>query len=58
MRYDVISDVLNVTNVHAVEDLAKKYPIVDSLINNAGIARSNIPVEKNVRRRMAFCCRY
>ncbi len=42
---DVIADRLEVTDSAAVEALAAKYPDVDVLVNNAGIARSNVPAE-------------
>lgn len=42
----VSHDVLDVTDSNAVETMAKRYPQVDILINNAGIARSNIPAEQ------------
>lgn len=43
--FNVLSDQLEVTDSAAVEALAAKYPEVDVLINNAGIARSNEPAE-------------
>ena len=43
--HDVTHDVLDVTDPRAVEVLAAKYPEVVLLVNNAGIARSNIPAE-------------
>lgn len=43
--YDVVADRLEVTSSAAVEALAGKYPEVDVLVNNAGIARSNVPAE-------------
>ena len=42
---DVVADRLEVTDSAAVEALAAKYPEVDVLVNNAGIARSNVPAE-------------
>lgn len=43
--HDVIADRLEVTDSAAVEALSAKYPHVDVLVNNAGIARSNVPAE-------------
>ena len=43
--HDVRADRLEVTNSTAVEALAARYPEVDVLVNNAGIARSNVPAE-------------
>lgn len=42
----VEADVLEVTDPKAVNALAARHPEVDTLVNNAGIARSNIPAEK------------
>lgn len=42
----VTSDVLEVTDPAAVQALADRHPDVDTLVNNAGIARSNIPAER------------
>lgn len=43
--HDVIVEALEVTDSAAVAALAARYSQVDILINNAGIARSNIPAE-------------
>lgn len=42
----VIADVLEVTDPTAVQALVDRHPDVDTLVNNAGIARSNIPAER------------
>lgn len=42
---NVTADQLEVTDSAAVQALADKYPQVDLLVNNAGIARSNVPAE-------------
>lgn len=39
-------DVLEVTDPAAVTALSERHPDVDVLVNNAGIARSNIPAER------------
>lgn len=39
------ADRLEVTDSAAVDALAARYPEVDLLVNNAGIARSNVPAE-------------
>ena len=43
---DVLADTLEVTDPAAVTALSARHPSVDLLINNAGIARSNIPAER------------
>ncbi|MEY8141198.1 SDR family NAD(P)-dependent oxidoreductase [Falsihalocynthiibacter sp. CO-5D18] len=42
---NVCHDILEVTDSSAVNALASRHPEVDVLVNNAGIARSNIPAE-------------
>ncbi len=44
--HDVVADRLEVTSSSEVKALADRHPEVDVLINNAGIARSNIPAER------------
>lgn len=44
--YDVVADTLEVTDPAAVNGLSARHPEVDVLVNNAGIARSNIPAER------------
>jgi NAD(P)-dependent dehydrogenase (short-subunit alcohol dehydrogenase family) len=44
--HDVVAETLEVTDPQAVEAFASRYPEVGILVNNAGIARSNIPAEK------------
>ena len=43
---DVVADTLEVTDPAAVTALSARHPEVDLLVNNAGIARSNIPAER------------
>ena len=42
----VVADTLEVTDPAAVTALSARYPAVDLLVNNAGIARSSIPAER------------
>jgi NAD(P)-dependent dehydrogenase (short-subunit alcohol dehydrogenase family) len=44
--HDVVAEALEVTNSQAVEAFASRHPEIGILVNNAGIARSNIPAEK------------
>jgi len=44
--HDVVAEPLEVTDPEAVEAFASRHPEVGILVNNAGIARSNIPAEK------------
>lgn len=44
--HDVVAETLEVTDPEAVEAFAARHPEVGILVNNAGIARSNIPAEK------------
>lgn len=43
---DVVAEALDVTDSAAVEAMASKHPEIDTLVNNAGIARSNEPAEQ------------
>lgn len=43
---DAAAEALEVTDRAAVDALAARHPRVDVLVNNAGIARSNIPAER------------